>query len=165
MARRPGRSQPARWSLQTFQPWIQASGLHGGDRHLIWLYTVRHRVSAKACIRASCGLAGPPAGTRTAVHSQSGMPALPTLQVRPATSAALPVATAAAIGAVAAPPPRLLHRSISAGNQAMQQPVVSAPNGVADAATAASSESLKAHATALKVSFAVARHVACCIML
>jgi hypothetical protein len=87
------------------------------------------------------------------------MPALPTLQARPVMSAALPAATAA-IGATAAAPQHLLQRSISAGNQAVHQPVVSAPNGVADAATAASSESLKAHATALKVTLALACHVA-----
>lgn len=94
------------------------------------------------------------------MHSQNGMPALPTLQTRPVISAALPAATAAAVGAVAAAPQHLLQRSISAGNQAVQQPVVSAPNGAADAATAASSESLKAHATALKVSLAVNPHKA-----
>jgi hypothetical protein len=88
------------------------------------------------------------------MHSQVGMPALPTLQARPVMSAALPAATAAAA------PQHLLQRSISS-TQAVQQPVVSAPNGVSDTATAASSESLKAHATALKVSIVVACHVAC----
>jgi hypothetical protein len=83
------------------------------------------------------------------------MPALPMLQARPVVPASLPVATAAAAAGVMESAPPLLRRSISASNQAVQ-PVVSAQNGVDDGATAASSESLKAHATALKVCAVVA---------
>lgn len=86
------------------------------------------------------------AGVSAGAHSPNGMPALPTLQARPLMPASLPVATAAA----AAPP--LLQRQISLGNQqAAQQPGASAQNGMSDSAAAASCESLKAHATALKV--------------
>lgn len=74
------------------------------------------------------------------------MPPLPTLQSRPLLPTLVPVASAAP---AAAPVPPMLQRQINAGAQ-MAQAVVSLQAAQPESA-AASSESLKAHANALKV--------------